>query len=155
METPMTYTTVDSVKEPLNKFNEFDADTKLALLWYGYLDLKEDLQPNPNNDVEVLGNALFNQIKDMSEDEQLQVQRDVVNSAGTQVSKEYGALSTSGMLEFWLLLAQGMEEGTIVNVPDDYELPEETSDFVESVKALDFEEKVNFTRSAVAQMGNK
>lgn len=151
----MTYTTVDSVKEPLNKFNEFDADTKLALLWYGYLDLKEDLQPNPNNDVEVLGNALFNQIKDMSEDEQLQVQRDVVNSAGTQVSKEYGALSTSGMLEFWLLLAQGMEEGTIVNVPDDYELPEETSDFVESVKALDFEEKVNFTRSAVAQMGNK
>ncbi len=151
----MTYTTVDSVKEPLDKFNQFDADTKLALLWYGYLDLKEDLQPNPSNDVEVLGGALVNQIKDMSEEEQLQAQRDVVNSAGTPISKEYGALSTSGMLEFWLLLAQGMEAGTVVTVPDDYELPEGTSNFVESVKELDFEEKVNFTRNAVAQMGSK
>ncbi len=151
----MTYTTVDSVKNPLNKFNKFDADTQLALLWYGYLDLKDDLQPNPNNDVEAIGNAVFDQIKMLSKDEQLQAQRDVVNSAGTQLCKEYGALSTSGMLEFWLLLAQGMEEGTIIDVPDDYELPEETNDFVESIKALDFEERVNFTRNAIAQMGNK
>jgi len=151
----MTYTTVDSIKEPLNKFNKFDADTKLALLWYGYLDIKENLQPNPSNDVEVLGNALVNQIKEMSKDEQLQAQRDVVNSVSTPISKEYDALSTSGMLEFWLLLAQGMEAGTIVNVPDDYELPESTNDFVESVKKLDFEERVNFTRNAVAQMGSK
>ena len=151
----MTYTTVDSVKGPLEKFNKFDADTKLALLWYGYLDLKEDLQPNPNNDVEAIGNAVFDQIKMLSKDEQLQAQRDVVNAAGTQLCKEYGALSTSGMLEFWLLLAQGMEEGTIIDFPGDYELPEETNDFVESVKELDFEEKVNFTRNAVAQMGNK
>lgn len=151
----MTYTTVDSVKNPLNKFNKFDADTQLALLWYGYLDLKDDLQPNPSNDVEAIGNAVFDQIKMLSKDEQLQAQRDVVNSAGTQLCKEYGALSTSGMLEFWLLLAQGMEEGTIIDVPDDYELPEETNDFVESIKALDFEERVNFTRNAIAQMGNK
>lgn len=151
----MTYTTVDSVKNPLNKFNKFDADTQLALLWYGYLDLKDDLQPNPSNDVEAIGNAVFNQIKMLPKDEQLQAQRDVVNSAGTQLCKEYGALSTSGMLEFWLLLAQGMEEGTIIDVPDDYELPEETNDFVESIKALDFEERVNFTRNAIAQMGNK
>lgn len=151
----MTYTTLDSVKPPLDKFNTFDADTKLALLWRGYLDLKDDLEPNPSNDVEVLGNALVNQIKEMSEEEQLQAQRDVVNSASTDISKEYGALSTSGMLEFWLLLAQGMEAGTIVNVPDDYELPEETGEFVDMIKDYDFEEKVNFTRNAVAQMGSK
>jgi len=48
----MTYTTVESIKKPLKAFNTFDADTKLALLWYGYLDIKENLQPNPNNDVE-------------------------------------------------------------------------------------------------------
>lgn len=151
----MTYTTVDSVKEPLDKFNQFDADTKLALLWYGYLDLKEDLTPNPPNDVAELGHTLFNTVKSMSKEDQLQAQRDIVNGASTDISKEYGALSSPGALEFWLLLAQGMEEGSIINVPDDYELPENTNDFVESVKQLDFEEKVNFTRNAVVEMGAK
>lgn len=151
----MTYTTVESIKKPLEKFNTFDADTKLALLWYGYLDLKEDLQPNPSNDVEVISNAIYDQIKMLSKDEQLEAQRSIVNSAGCQFCEQYGALSTSGMLEFWLLLAQGMEEGTIINVPDDYELPEETNEFVGMVKELDFEERVNFTRNAIAQMGTK
>lgn len=35
----MTYLTVDAVKEPLNQFEKFNADTQLALLWYGYLDI--------------------------------------------------------------------------------------------------------------------
>ena len=151
----MTYTTIDSVKKPLETFNTFDADTKLALLWYGYLDIKENLQPNPSNDVEVIGNAVYDQVKTLSKDEQLQAQRDIVNSAGTQLCKEYGALSTSAMLEFWLLLAQGMEAGSVINVPEDYELPEETNGFVEEIKQLDFEARVNFTRNAVAEMGNK
>ena len=151
----MTYTTVDSIKGPLEKFNKFDADTKLALLWYGYLDLKEDLTPNPPNDVDELGHTLFNTVKSMSKEDQLQAQRDIVNSTSTDISKEYGALSSPGALEFWMLLAQGMEAGSIINVPDDYELPAETNDFVESVKELDFEEKVNFTRNAVVEMGAK
>lgn len=151
----MTYTTADSVKQPLDEFNKFDADTKLALLWYGYLDLKENLNSAPANDVEVLGNALFDKVKVLSKEEQLQAQRDVVEGSGTDISKEYGALSSSGALEFWLLLAQGMEAGTIITVPDDYSLPEETNKFVEMVKNLDFEERVNFTRNAVTQMGSK
>ncbi|CAN5668185.1 hypothetical protein BH23CYA1_BH23CYA1_15010 [soil metagenome] len=149
----MTYTTVDSVKQPLDEFQKFDADTKLALLWYGYLDLKENLNPAPPNDVEVLGNTLFDKVKALSKEEQLQAQRDVVEGNGTDISKEYGALSSSGALEFWLLLAQGMEAGTIVTVPDDYSLPKQTNSFVEMVKKLDFEERVNFTRNAVTQMG--
>lgn len=151
----MTYTTVDSIKQPLNEFNKFDTDTKLALLWYGYLDIKDNLNPAPPNDVEVVGNALFDKVKALPEEEQLQAQRDVAEGNGTDLSKEYGALSSSGALEFWLLLAQGMEAGTIVTVPDDYNLPEETNGFVETVKGLDFEERVNLTRNIVTGMGSK
>ncbi|MGB3292296.1 MAG: orange carotenoid protein N-terminal domain-containing protein [Phormidesmis sp.] len=151
----MTYTTLDSIQQPLNEFEKFDTDTKLALLWYGYLDIKENLEPNPANDVDVLGTTLFNKVNVLSEEEQLQAQRDVVEGNGTDLSKEYGALSSSGALEFWLLLAQGMEAGTIVTVPDDYSLPEETNDFVEMVKDLDFEERVNLTRNIVTGMGSK
>lgn len=151
----MTYTTLESIKQPLNEFNKFDADTKLALLWYGYLDIKDNLNPAPASDVEAIGNSVFDNVKAMSREEQLEAQRDIVNRKDTAISREYGALSPSGALEFWLLLARGMEEGTIINVPDDYSLPEQTNEFVEMIKKLDFEERVNFTRNAVEQMGSK
>ncbi len=149
----MTYKTLDTVKKPLEVFAEFDTDTKLALLWYGYLDLKENIDNAPANDVEVVGNALFEQVKSLSKDEQLQVQREIAEQKDTPISREYGALSPAGALEFWLLLAQGMESGSIINLPEDYDLPEQTNDFVEMIKQLDFEERINFTRNAIAPMG--
>ncbi|WP_035991421.1 orange carotenoid protein N-terminal domain-containing protein [Leptolyngbya sp. KIOST-1] len=149
----MTYLTVDAVKEPLNQFEKFDADTQLALLWYGYLDLKDQLQPNPDSKVEGLGQTLYNQVVVLSKDDQLQAQRDIANRADTDISKGYGALSPSSKLEFWLLLAQGMESGEIINVPNDYSLPENTEGFVNQIKELDFEQRINFTRNAVTKMG--
>lgn len=150
----MTYMTLDKVRQPLNKFAEFDTDTKLALLWYGYLDLKKDLEnAAPASDVEVLGNAVFDRVKALSPEEQLQVQRDIAEQKDTPISREYGALSPAGALEFWLLLAKGMESGSIITVPEDYNLPESTNEFVEMIKQLDFEERVNFTRNAIAPMG--
>lgn len=149
----MTYLTLDTVKEPLKQFETFDADTQLALLWYGYLDIKDQLNPNPDSKVEGLGQALYNQVAVLPEDDQLQAQRDIANRADTTLSKEYGALSPSTKLEFWLLLAQGMESGDIINVPDDYSLPEQTEEFVSQIKALDFEQRINFTRNAVTKMG--
>ncbi|MGG6237869.1 orange carotenoid protein N-terminal domain-containing protein [Nodosilinea sp. AN01ver1] len=151
----MTYLTVDAVKEPLNQFEKFDADTQLALLWYGYLDIKDQLQPNPDNKTEGIGQALYNQVVVLSKDDQLQAQRDIANRADTNISKEYAALSPSAKLEFWLLLAQGMESGEIINVPNDYSLPENTQGFVSQIKGLDFEQRINFTRNAVTHMGLK
>lgn len=150
----MTYMTLDSVRQPLDKFAEFDTDTKLALLWYGYLDLKENLaNANPADDVEVVGNALYDRVESLSPEEQLQAQRDIAEGKDTPISREYGALSPAGALEFWLLLGKGMESGSIINVPEDYSLPEQTNEFVEMMKQLDFEERVNFTRNAIAPMG--
>jgi hypothetical protein len=149
----MTYLTVDAVKEPLRQFEAFDADTQLALLWYGYLDIKEQLNPNPDSKVEGLGQTLYNQVAALSKQEQLQAQRDIANRADTPISQAYAALSPSAKLETWLLLAQGMESGEIINVPDDYSLPEHTEEFVSQIKGLDFEERINFTRNAVTAMG--
>lgn len=149
----MTYVTLDTVKEPLQKFEQFDADTQLALLWYGYLDLKDQLNPNPDHKVEGVASTLYDNVKALGKDDQLQAQRDIANRADTAISREYGALSPAARLDFWLMLAQGMESGDIINVPDDYQLPESTNDFVNQVKDLDFEQRINFTRNAVAKMG--
>ncbi|RZM82100.1 orange carotenoid protein N-terminal domain-containing protein [Leptolyngbya iicbica] len=149
----MTYLTLDEVKQPLRQFEQFDADTQLALLWYGYLDIKENLTPVPGQKVEGLARALYDQVVPLTDEEQLQVQRDIANRADIELSREYGALSPSAKLEFWLLLAQGMESGDIVNVPDNYTLPDHTQEFVSNTKALDFEQRINFVRNAVSKMG--
>lgn len=149
----MTYLTLDEVKQPLERFEKFDADTQLALLWYGYLDLKDGLTPAPGHKVEGVARAVYDRIVPLSHEDQLQAQRDIANRADVELSREYGALSPSAKLEVWLLLAQGMESGEIVNVPNDYQLPEHTQEFTQSIKSLDFEQRINFTRNAVSQMG--
>jgi hypothetical protein len=151
----MTFATDDITKRSLETFQRFDADTQLALLWFGYKDIKEQLTPAPSASVEVPATALYEEIRGLSQQEQLQAQRDIAAGADTQVTKLYKALSTSGRLEVWLLLAQGMEEGSVIQVPDDYELPAETNEFVETITDLDFEQRVNFMRSAVMEMGAK
>lgn len=149
----MTYTTDDITKRALDSFQQFDADTQLALLWYGYLDIKDQLSPGTQPSVEQPAQALYDQIAALSQEEQLQAQRDIVACAHTPISQTYSSLNSSGKLFLWLLLAQGMENGTIITVPENYELPSNTNEFVETVTQLEFEQRLNFTRSAVVAMG--
>jgi hypothetical protein len=149
----MTYLTVDAVKAPLKQFENFDADTQMALLWYGYRDIKDQLTPSPYHNTDGISRAIFNHVVVLSKEEQLHAQRDIANRADTPISRQYGAASPPAKLEFWLLLAQGMESGDIINVPDDYKLPKQTQDFANQIKELDFEERINFVRNAVAKMG--
>ncbi|MBG1245672.1 orange carotenoid protein N-terminal domain-containing protein [Nostoc sp. NZL] len=149
----MTYTVDEATRPALQTFQRFDVDTQLALLWFGYLDLKEQLNPAPPQSVETPAKAVFDQILDLSKEEQLQAQRDIINGAANNISQTYNSLSPNAKLEVWLLLAQGMDNGTIIQVPSDYQLPGETDEFVALVKKLEFEQRVNFMLSAVQAMG--
>ncbi len=149
----MTYTIDERTKSALNAFQNFDVDTQLALLWYGYLDLKDQLKPAPPDSVEAVGKAVFDQIQVLSPENQLQAQRDLIKGTGNEISRAYKALSANAKLEVWLLLAQGMEKGTIIQVPSDYQLPAETNQFTSMVKQLEFEQRVNFMLNAVQAMG--
>ncbi|MEH2146216.1 orange carotenoid protein N-terminal domain-containing protein [Nostoc sp.] len=149
----MTYTADEKTKPALESFQRFDVDTQLGLLWFGYLDLKEQLQPAPPERIEVPAKAAFDQFLDLSHEEQLQAQRDIINGAANNISQAYNALSANSRLDVWLLLAQGMENGTIIPVPSEYQLPGETDEFVALVKNLDFEDRINFMLTAVQGMG--
>ena len=146
----MTYTADEATKPALETFKGFDVDTQLALLWFGYLDLKEQLNPAPPESVEAIAKAVFDQIQDLSQEEQLQAQRDIINGA----SQTYNSLSPNTKLDVWLLLAQGMDNGTVIQVPSDYQLPGETDEFVALIKKLEFEQRVNFMLSVVQGFGS-
>ncbi len=151
----MTFATNDTTKQSFLQFQRFDVDTQLALLWYGYLDIKDQLNPNPRPSVQDPAQALFDQIQALPQPEQLQAQRDIASRADTPISRTYSSLSSSGKLDVWLLLAQGMEQGTIIPMPDDYSLPAQTEEFTQKITSLDFEDRINFMRSAVIEMGAK
>lgn len=149
----MTYTIDDTTKSALNTFQHFDVDTQLALLWFGYLDIKDQLKPAPPQSVEVPGKAVFDHIQSLSSQEQLQAQRDLLKGGASGLNNSYNALSRNAKLEVWLLLAQGMENGTIIQVPSDYQLPAETNQFTEQIKQLDLEQRINFMLSTVDRSG--
>lgn len=151
----MTFATDDTTKQALQEFQGFDADTKLGLLWFGYLDLKDKLNPADASSAEDTSQAVVDQIKALPQEQQLQAQRDIVNGTGTDVTRGYSALSSSGKLAVWLKISQEMEQGTMIQVPSDYQPPSEADSFVNKIKQLDFEQRINFTRSAVIEMGAK
>ncbi len=151
----MTFATDENTKQSLETFKRFDVDTQLALLWFGYLDIKEQLNPGNAASAQDTAGAVYDRIKALSKEEQLQVQRDIASGADSEFSHSYTSLSSSGKLDVWLRLAQGMEEGSIIGMPSDYKLPSETDEFVNQIKQLDFEQRINFMRSLVVEMGAK
>ncbi|MBD2199321.1 MULTISPECIES: orange carotenoid protein N-terminal domain-containing protein [Calothrix] len=149
----MTYTVDESTKPALETFKRFDVDTQLALLWYGYLDIKDQLNPAPPNSVEIPGKAVFDKIQDLSQQEQLQAQRDLLRGGNSEINRAYKALSPNAKLEVWLLLSQGIENGTIIPVPSEYKLPNGTDEFVAQIKKLEFDQRLNFMLTAVQALG--
>jgi hypothetical protein len=149
----MTYATDNNTQQAVNKFRQFDVDTQLALLWYGYLDIKDELTPAPPSESETLAKAVYDRIAALDPQAQLQAQRDIASGAQSEYGKQYSALDPSGRIELWLLLGQGMEAGKVIQLPSNYQLPNQTQDFTESIKQLDFEQRINFMRSIVREMG--
>ncbi|MBD1845799.1 Orange carotenoid protein [Cyanobacteria bacterium FACHB-63] len=143
----------ENTKRALSMFQRYDIDTQLALLWYGYLDIKDELTPAPPATADNLAHILYGEIKALPQEQQLQAQRDILSGADSQFGKTYSAMSNSARIEVWLLLGQGMESGEIINVPSDYKLPEQTHEFSDFISGLSFEERVGFMQAAVQRMG--
>ncbi|MBD2678317.1 MULTISPECIES: orange carotenoid protein N-terminal domain-containing protein [Nostoc] len=144
----MTYTVDEKTRPALETFRRFDVDTQLAILWFGYLDIKDQLQPAPPESVEVPGKAIFDQIQALSKEQQLQAQRDLLTGAN-DIGRGYKQLIPNSRLVVWLLLAQGIENGSIIGVPSDYQLPSDTNELRAQINDLDFEQRISFLLTAV------
>jgi hypothetical protein len=100
-----------------------------------------------------IAQGLYNQVKEKSQEEQLQIQRDLVSRTGGDISREYGALSDTTKLLFWYLLAQGMDSSEIIPFPDDYQLSTQGQSLLEKIQQIEFNEQIAAFRDIVAPMG--
>lgn len=132
------------------KFQSLGGDDKLAVLWYIYDGLGETTIENPDDNKESDNSSdLFNQLKDKSEDEQLQFMRDVLSGESNDSTSAYSELSDTTKIALWYRLGQGMAQGSVIQVPGDYSLSGDAQEVVESINAIGFEQKYNFMRNVI------
>ncbi|MBE9146528.1 orange carotenoid protein N-terminal domain-containing protein [Planktothrix mougeotii] len=151
----MTFTpTQQDLEQALSKFRGLDVDTQLAFLWFVYTKMGQSITPAaPGAAQTEIAEGLYNQVQALSFEEQLQAQRDFLESNDTQLSREYGSLSDNTKLLFWYRLAQGMDAKTIVPMPENYEFSQEGKALLGQLENMDFEQQITFLRQSVEPTG--
>jgi hypothetical protein len=152
----MTYTTSNAFTEQVQAFQSLEADQQLALFWFIYTEMGESITPAAPGASTVspgIAEGLFEQVKAMSREEQLQIQRDLVAHKNTAFTRQYGAIGDTTKLLFWYLLAQGMDNGSVVPMPPDYKLSSAAESLFNQIKRLEFNEQITFFRDIVSPMG--
>jgi Orange carotenoid protein, N-terminal len=148
---------ISNVKPELaSAFTALSTDQQLALLWFVYKEVGKSITPaapGASTASPAIAEGLFNQVLEMTHEEQLQVQRDLVERKNNLISREYGALSNTTKLLFWYLLAQGMERSEIIPMPESYSLEPQASQCLQQLQELDNAEQITVLRDLVADMG--
>lgn len=85
----------------------------------------------------------------MSFEDQLQVQRDLLIGKDRPEFQTYKEYSSNQKLFFWYCLAQEMEQATVVQVPDDFQLSPDAQQLLDSVQNLSFTNQLVFLRDVV------
>ncbi|PSB56895.1 orange carotenoid protein N-terminal domain-containing protein [Chamaesiphon polymorphus] len=150
-------TSISNVQpEMTSTFTALDTDQQLALLWFIYKEIGKSITPaapGASTAAPTIAEGLFKQVAEMSHEEQLQIQRDLVEGKNSLISREYGALSDTTKLLFWYLLAQGMDRTEIIPMPADYQMSEEATQCLTKLQALEHSEQITVLRNLVANMG--
>ena len=151
-----TQTNDPKVREIVQAIQKLGVDEQLALFYFIYKEMGDSITPAAPGASTVspaVADGLFNQVKELSHEEQLQLQRDLINKADTVHTREYGSMSDTTKLLFWYRLAQGMDANTIIPMPPNYEISSQSKELIEKIKPLDFGVQMSLFRDYVAPMG--
>jgi hypothetical protein len=154
----MTYTQTSdpTIRQYVQAWQKLDTDEQLALFWFVYTEMGDTITPAAPNASTVspeIAEGLFNQVKDLNHQQQLHLQRDLINRVDNQISRQYGSLSDTTKLLFWYRLAQEMENSTIVPMPSEYQLGSEAENLLAKIKTLSFQQQITVFRDYVSPMG--
>lgn len=134
-------------------FNALDTDAKLAWLYFVYEKMGESVTPAaPTAADPELAPLLLGDYLDLSDEEQLNIMRGIVNREDTEYSRAYGALKENNQLLVWYAWAVEMGD-TVVDIPDDYQATDSINDLLAQIEELDFEEQISVLRTIASEMG--
>jgi hypothetical protein len=132
------------------RFRNLSVDNQLALLWHLYTKMGGSERPgDPEGTAPDTSEGLFEKVKNKSQDEQLQIMRDLLTPNTSEIRQEYDALSNNTKLAFWYRLAQGMEGSTVVGVPGEFQLSAQGQELLADLEPVGFEIQYVFLRDAL------
>ncbi|MBZ8179871.1 orange carotenoid protein N-terminal domain-containing protein [Oscillatoria salina] len=137
----------------IDAFNKLGTDDKLALLYYAYEEMGEQITPAAPSAAEPeLAPKLLGDYLELSDDEQLQIMRDIAEKKDTEWSRLYGGLKANNQLVVWYSWAQEMGN-KVVDFPQDYKANSATNKALENIEKLEFEQQISFLRQVASEMG--
>lgn len=146
----------EGLSQSVKAMQSLDVDEQLGLFYFIYKEMGKSVTPAAPGASTVgtdIAEGLYNQVKDMPHEQQLQLQRDLINKADNQYSRMYGSMSDTTKLLFWYRLSQGMDSATIIPMPSDYKLSSQAEELLNQVKGLAYEEQITLFRDYVSPMG--
>lgn len=152
-----TYTAaVNNPNNAIDVFKRLGTDEQLALLWFLYRQMGHLVTPAaPGAASPDIASGLYGQVRGMEQQQQLNEMRAIAQGEqADRVSREYGSLSSNTKLAFWFYLAQGMDKGEIIPMPDHYKLTDQGQDLLAAIESMDFEEQITVLRNAADSMGS-
>ncbi|USR90696.1 Orange carotenoid protein [Phormidium yuhuli AB48] len=143
------------VPEVSARIQRLATDDQLALLWFIYLEMGKSITPAAPGAARLqLAEGLLTQVKALSPEEQMGFMRDLVAQRNTPLSRAYGVFNANTKLGFWYCLAQGMDEGTVVRVPQSYKPSRAVQEILNVlVTQTNFSQQITILRNAVVNMG--
>ena len=139
-------------EEKVYHFHSLEIDEQLAFLWYLYQDfVKDNITPEaerPNENLEK-SEGLIEKVMQMSAEDQLQLQRDLIIGKDREELRIYREYSSNQKLFFWYALAREMEKATVVQLPDDYQLSLDAKRLLDSILGASFANQLVFLRDVV------
>lgn len=152
----MTFTQSNTANDVLQSIQSLETDQQLALFWFVYKEMGDSITPAAPGASTVsptIAEGLLNQVLEMSHEEQLQLQRDLIERKNSLFAREYGAMGDTTKLLFWYRLSQEMETNRVVPFPANYQLSQQAQQAFEQIKQLDFGQQITVFRDYVAPMG--
>ncbi|MGF1512343.1 MAG: orange carotenoid protein N-terminal domain-containing protein [Elainellaceae cyanobacterium] len=141
----------DQLAEQIQKL---DVDQQLALLWLVYTKVGSSITPAaPDAASPAIAAGLFDQVKQLEQQAQLEAMRDIAKGSDTTLSREYGSLSAETKLAFWYQLAKGMNEGTIIPMPEGYSYASDVNQLTGALESAEFEQQITVLRKVADAMG--
>ncbi|MBW4664350.1 MAG: Orange carotenoid protein [Chroococcus sp. CMT-3BRIN-NPC107] len=154
----MTFTETNdpNIKQAVQSFQSLEVDDQLALFYFIYKEMGNSITPaapGASTAGTDIAEGLFNQVKEKSHEEQLQLQRDLINNADNEYTRMYGSMSETTKLLFWYRLSQGMDDGTIIPMPSGYKISSQAEELFEKIKGMEFQQQITLFRDYVGPMG--
>jgi hypothetical protein len=144
----------DAVPALIARFNQLSAEDQLAWTWFAFLEMGKTVTvAAPGAASMQFAEAILNDIKQMTFEQQTQVMCDLANHTDTPICRTYATWSPNIKLGFWNQLGEWMEQGVVAPIPAGYQLSANANAVLETLKTLDQGQQITVLRSSVVDMG--